>query len=48
MWVKSADGKPTKEQPVKVNDHGLDALRYGVMYADHGPGEAESAPNPFY
>jgi phage terminase large subunit len=26
----------TKEQPTKDNDHGMDAMRYTVMYLDHG------------
>ncbi len=26
--------KSTKEQPVKENDHALDALRYAIMYID--------------
>ena len=30
VWHKS------KEQPIKENDHALDALRYGVMYIDVG------------
>jgi PBSX family phage terminase large subunit len=34
MWHKGADGKPNKEEPVKVDDHGVDGLRYGVMYAE--------------
>jgi PBSX family phage terminase large subunit len=34
MWHKSQDGKPNKEEPVKLDDHGCDALRYGVMYVD--------------
>ena len=34
VWPKSIDGKPIKEVPVKINDHGMDALRYAVMYVD--------------
>jgi PBSX family phage terminase large subunit len=30
------DGKPIKEEPLKVYDHGMDALRYIVMYFDGG------------
>jgi phage terminase large subunit len=30
-WAKGADNRPLKEQPNKVNDHGMDALRYAVM-----------------
>lgn len=36
VWPKTAEGKPVKEVPVKVDDHGLDALRYAVMYLDSG------------
>ena len=36
VWPKSNDGKPVKEIPVKENDHGMDAMRYGVMYIDRG------------
>lgn len=31
VWDKTADGKPIKEQPKKIDDHGMDALRYLVM-----------------
>ena len=37
-WQKYPDGKPDKEQPLKVNDHGCDTTRYLVMYVDGGPG----------
>lgn len=33
-YPKGADGKPVKEEPVKVNDHGMDAMRYAVAYVD--------------
>jgi phage terminase large subunit len=33
-WSKTQDGKPNKEQPVKINDHGCDAMRYLVYYID--------------
>lgn len=32
QWQDSPDGKPVKELPVMVNDHALDALRYGCYY----------------
>lgn len=35
-WVKRADGKSNREEPVKVNDHGCDAMRYAVMHIDSG------------
>jgi len=37
IWAKPSDGRALKEAPVKLDDHGLDALRYGVMYLDGGP-----------
>jgi len=36
VWQQARDGHPEKEEPVKVNDHGCDALRYAVMRADKG------------
>ena len=32
QWQDSADGKPVKEVPIKVDDHAVDALRYGCHY----------------
>jgi PBSX family phage terminase large subunit len=46
IWPKTADGKPLKEVPVKENDHGLDALRYAVMYVDTS-GPAQTADSPW-
>lgn len=34
VWPQGQDGKPVKEQPVKLDDHGMDALRYAVAYVD--------------
>jgi PBSX family phage terminase large subunit len=31
VWTKGIDGKPNKEVPVKLNDHGCDDMRYAVM-----------------
>jgi hypothetical protein len=45
--MKYPDGKPNKEQPLKVNDHGCDTTRYIVHYLDK-PGGMEVAENPFY
>jgi len=28
------DGRPDKEAPVKLDDHGMDALRYAVRYLE--------------
>ena len=36
VYPKSKDGRPIKEVPVKLHDHGMDALRYLVMYANRG------------
>lgn len=37
-WPVTRDGAPTKELPMKDNDHGMDAMRYAVMQtADSGP-----------
>ena len=47
QWQKGVDGKPNKEQPVKNNDHGVDAARYLVMYLDDGP-VVNTVSNPFY
>jgi phage terminase large subunit len=33
-WPKAQDGRPVKEAPVKMDDHGMDALRYATMFAD--------------
>lgn len=33
-WAKAPDGRAAKEEPVKLNDHGCDALRYGCVYVD--------------
>ena len=37
VWLQAGDGRPAKEEPVKMDDHGLDALRYAAMYLDGGP-----------
>lgn len=34
VWAKNPDGSVNKEEPKKEHDHGMDALRYGVMYED--------------
>lgn len=34
MWPKDEGGRAVKETPVKEHDHGMDALRYAVMYVD--------------
>lgn len=37
VWPQGKDGKPLKEEPMDLNNHGLDAARYGVGYVDHLP-----------
>jgi PBSX family phage terminase large subunit len=39
-WDESKEGKAEKEEPRKLNDHGMDALRYMVMRIDRGAGGA--------
>jgi PBSX family phage terminase large subunit len=34
VWGQPRGGDNPKEVPIKVDDHALDALRYGVMYVD--------------
>ncbi len=34
VWPKGADGRPQKEVPVDEFNHGMDAMRYAVAYAD--------------
>lgn len=34
IWKKYDDGKPNKEEPVKINDHACDATRYMVKHVD--------------
>lgn len=34
VWPKGIDGKPQKEEPVKADDHGMDATRYLVARHD--------------
>lgn len=34
IWPPGVDGKPNKEEPVKDNDHSMDAARYMVAHKD--------------
>ena len=34
VWPHGQDGKARQEAPVKADDHGMDALRYAVAWAD--------------
>jgi len=38
VWPETKAGRAADEMPVKADDHGLDALRYMVMYLDGGAG----------
>lgn len=38
IWPKGADGKSLKEVPVDADNHGMDCVRYGVMYLDRNAG----------
>lgn len=46
-WQKGQDGKAVKEEPVKLNDHGMDGMRYMVKYFERNNKVKQSA-NPFY
>jgi len=37
VWARDASGKVQKEQPAKMDDHGMDAMRYVVAYRDLAP-----------
>jgi hypothetical protein len=34
VWARPTDGRAAKEEPVKLNDHGMDAMRYAVAHVD--------------
>lgn len=40
MWPKGQDGKPVKEVPVDLYNHGMDAARYAVMKLDGARGNS--------
>lgn len=49
VWQKSADGRPVKEQPVKLDDHGMDAMRYAVMGLERSAYNVVTvSDNPFF
>lgn len=37
VWEPSADGKPVKDKPLKINDHSMDTWRYVVAHLDLAP-----------
>ena len=36
VWPKGQDGRPNKETPVDLHNHGMDCVRYAVRYVDGG------------
>lgn len=46
IWPKGQDGRAVKEEPVKLNDHGMDAMRYMVKHL--GRKNVKETVNPFY
>lgn len=44
-WEKIPDGKAEKEEPKKVYDHGMDALRYAVAYVDMHQSNMQTLPH---
>lgn len=47
-WAHTPDGRPIKEEPSKINDHGMDELRYVAAYIDDLKSqEAWTMPSPF-
>lgn len=47
VWPKGVDGKPQKEVPVDLYNHGMDCVRYMTMYLDKNT-KPQMAENPFY
>jgi PBSX family phage terminase large subunit len=41
VWAPGPDGKASKEEPLKLDDHGCDAMRYAVAYEDGMTGRVE-------
>lgn len=37
IWQPSLDGRANKDAPLKLDDHGMDAMRYMVAQLDSGP-----------
>lgn len=44
-WQRGRDGAVSREEPAKVYDHGMDAMRYAVAYVD---GMAEAGEEPAF
>ncbi len=47
VWKPVKEGEKAKEEPVDLDNHGLDAMRYAVMYVDN-PVRVTGHKNPFY
>lgn len=47
IWNPVKENKQAREEPLKLNDHAMDALRYAVMYEDN-PTMLQAIANPFY
>lgn len=47
IWPESKDGKPIKEVPIDMHNHGMDCTRYIVMELEH-PNKVNVTNNPFY
>lgn len=48
VWPEGVDGKPIKEVPVDMHNHGMDAMRYMVMYLDGGQRRSYQAETQRY
>lgn len=48
VYPKGKDGKPVKEDPIKVDDHGMDTTRYAVCYIDDVSTEIGNFDSGFY
>jgi len=44
VWATGTNGRPTKEEPVDNNNHGMDAERYAVCTVDHIGKPAQGQP----
>lgn len=42
VWSSAPDGKLIKEEPVKLDDHGMDTARYMVMHLDGKPQQRQA------
>jgi len=48
VYPKGQDGKPLKEEPVKMFDHGMDPMRYLAMHLDNYQKAEMNKDNPFF